>query len=82
MGVSVSQAVRLDLPLLLSEVENQRDQCVARLQDLLCMYKGIEKVHIKPADGQAQLCIYSNADWDGSKVSSMFLSATRRRRYM
>jgi Cd2+/Zn2+-exporting ATPase len=55
---------RLDLPVLLPEVPDARDACVARLTDALTATAGVERAHIIPAeDGHpAQVCIHYDPD--------------------
>jgi Cd2+/Zn2+-exporting ATPase len=50
--------IRLELPVLLPEVEDERDQCVTRLRESLESNRGIERVHIERQDGQAALCLH------------------------
>ncbi len=57
-----NHTLQVDIPILLPEVEDERDQCVARLKDLLSQRKGISKVHVKRENGQAQLCIHYDSD--------------------
>ncbi len=65
------QALRLDLPLVLPEVEDLQDACIARLLGLLEGRDGVSQIHIlKPGeahpgtlgapgeDGGAQLCLH------------------------
>ena len=54
--------LRLDIPLLLPEVEDARDQCVIRLQEQLSHRKGVDQVHRDRENGQALLCIHYNPD--------------------
>lgn len=58
-----NHTLQVDIPILLPEVEDERDQCVTRLQELLGQRKGIDKVHVKRENGQAQLCIHYDADF-------------------
>ena len=86
----MSQTLQLDLPLLLPEVESERDQCIDRLQDLLSVHKGIERVHVKRDNGQAQLCIHYDpnlvtlsqvqrwAEQSGAQVRNRYRHATVR----
>jgi Cd2+/Zn2+-exporting ATPase len=55
---------RLDLPLLLPNIPDERDACVARLTDALAATAGVERVHVIPAeDGRpAQVCIHYDPD--------------------
>ena len=48
----------LELPILLPQIEDERDQCVERLQEQLKQHKGIEAVHLRSQDGQALLCLH------------------------
>lgn len=57
-----TERVQLDIPVLLPEVEDERDQCVARLQEQLSRRKGISQVHVDRENGRAQLCIHYDAD--------------------
>jgi len=50
--------LRLDIPVLLPEVEDERDQCVARLREFLEANRGIERVHVERDDGRATLCLH------------------------
>jgi len=47
----------LELPILLPQIDNERDQCVERLQEQLKQHKGLEAVHLRSQDGQALLCL-------------------------
>lgn len=55
-------SIQLEIQLLLPEVEDERDQCVERLQDLVKEHKGIQKAHITQEDGRARLCVHYDAD--------------------
>ena len=50
--------VQLDIPLLLPQVKDARDQCVQRLQQRILGHRGFHKVHIKQEDGKALLCLH------------------------
>lgn len=52
------QTVKLDIPLLLPQVKDARDQCVQRLQERILEHRGFHKVHIKQEDGKALLCLH------------------------
>ena len=58
---------RINLDILLPEVPNERDECVARIIDQLQYKRGIDKVHVVPEDGskKAQLCFH----YDPSVIS-------------
>ncbi|MBD2701249.1 heavy metal translocating P-type ATPase [Spirosoma sp. BT702] len=58
------EKLQIDLPVLLPDLPDEKDQCVHRLIDLLEERAGIDKVHIRDEDGRttsdhsAQLCIH------------------------
>ena len=54
--------LHLDIPILLPEVEDERDQCVERLREMLAQHKGILKVDVTRQNGQAQLRVHFDAD--------------------
>jgi|SRR5690625_220528 len=60
----MADTFRLDLPVLLPDVPDERDACVARLTDELTATTGIERAHVLPAhDGEpAQVCIHYDPD--------------------
>lgn len=54
-----SERVRLELPLILPEVDDANDSCVGRLVDLLTGRPGVERVHIKTQAGSPPLlCLH------------------------
>lgn len=50
-----SERVRLELPLILPEVDDANDPCVGRLVSLLTGRPGVERVHIKTQEGSPPL---------------------------
>ena len=51
--------VRLELPLVLPEVDDPRDPCIGRLIGLLQGRPGVERVHVKTSKGEAPLlCLH------------------------
>ncbi len=54
--------LQLEIPILLPGVEDERDQCVTRLQELLTGRKGLQRVHIAREDGSARLCLHYDPD--------------------
>jgi len=59
--MSAPEKLRLDLPLVLSGVDDAEDRCVARLTDALSGRPGIEEAHIVGGDGESpQLCVHYN----------------------
>jgi Cd2+/Zn2+-exporting ATPase len=55
------QKLRLDLPLLLPELPDLRDACVARLQALLSPRRGVLRTHVRQVDGRSELCVHYDA---------------------
>ena len=51
------KTIKLDIPLLLPQVDDARDQCLETLEKELMLHKGIHLAHIKPGQ-PAQLCIH------------------------
>ena len=58
----MTRELELDIPILLPQIENERDQCVVRLQDLLAAKRGIDRVHVHNDRTPAQLCLHYNPD--------------------
>lgn len=59
----MNDQLRLDIPLLLPEVVDEADRCVARLTSELEGREGVDKVHVIRAEGAApQLCIHYRPD--------------------
>jgi Cd2+/Zn2+-exporting ATPase len=54
--------VRIELPILLPDVEDERDQCVDRLQEQVLGHKGIHRVHIHREAGKVSLCLHYDAN--------------------
>ncbi len=50
--------IHLEIPILLPGVKDERDQCVARLQEQLRQRRGIERVHIERENGEGHLCVH------------------------
>lgn len=59
----MDRKLRLDIPVLLPEVSDASDACVARLTTEIGA-RGVEKVHVVPASdsGAAQLCVHFDPD--------------------
>ena len=49
---------RIDLPLLLPDLPDVRDACVARLQALLTPRRGVLRTHVRGRDGRPELCVH------------------------
>lgn len=56
--------LKLEIPLILPEVPDEKDQCVQELISLLQEQKGLEKVHVSEAadNGVPQLCFHYNPE--------------------
>jgi len=50
--------LRLDLPILLPEVEDEQDQCVTHLQELVAKRRGIQRAHVDRQDSIVYLCLH------------------------
>ena len=53
---------RLTLPLLLPEVEDEKDACVVRLTENLAARKGVKDVHVEARGGTHVLCLHYDAN--------------------
>jgi len=56
--------LQIEIPLILPEVPDEKDQCVQELISLLQEQKGLEKVHVSEAadNGVPQLCFHYNPE--------------------
>ena len=54
----MTQKLRLDLPLLLPDLPDDRDACVSRLESLLSERPGVERAHVVRDEGSAELCLH------------------------
>ena len=56
----MTSKLRLDIPVLLPEVDDMADACVNRLTADLAARRGVEKVHVVPAEAEfpARLCLH------------------------
>jgi Zn2+/Cd2+-exporting ATPase len=55
---------KIDLAVLLPEVPDARDRCIARLEELLTPVPGVERVHVVDADRsirEAKVCLHFDA---------------------
>ena len=70
------QKLRIDLPLLLPDVPDLRDACVARLQALLTPRRGVLRTHVRGGDRRPELCVhYDPALISGEDVRQLAKSA-------
>ena len=53
----MTEKLKLDLPLILPDVADERDACVGRLTRLL-QAEGLELAHLTHEDGSARLCLH------------------------
>ncbi|MFN2221626.1 MAG: heavy metal translocating P-type ATPase, partial [Candidatus Promineifilaceae bacterium] len=56
------ETIQLDLPLLLPDIADDRDQCIIRLERLLENRHGIQRVHVNRDNDPAQLCLHFDPD--------------------
>ena len=56
----MTEKLRLELPLLLPEIDDVADSCVLRLVDNLSAREGVDNAHVVPAagDAPARLCVH------------------------
>ena len=54
----MEKVLELDIPILLPQVADVRDQCIARLQELLSGKRGITNAHVHYDRTPAQLCLH------------------------
>jgi len=57
--------LRIELPLILPDLPDARDECIARLQALLAPHKGIGRTHVRRAGGVPEFCLH----YDPSLIS-------------
>ncbi len=58
----MERTLELDLPILLPNVQDLQDQCIARLQNALASKRGIANAHVHTDRAPAQLCVHYDAD--------------------
>jgi Cd2+/Zn2+-exporting ATPase len=78
------KTVKIDIPLLLPEVEDDKDGCLHRLELALRGVKGISRAHIKQDNSHAELCLHYDpnlisladvrhkAEHAGAKITSRY----------
>ena len=84
------EKLRIELPLLLPQVADERDQCAIRLIERLKIHRGVQRVHIDTRDGEAVLCLHYDpnllpleklrrlAEQTGAEISRRFQHETLR----
>ena len=50
--------LELEIPLLLPDVTDEQDGCVARLQEILLTRRGVDEAHVIHENGSALLCLH------------------------
>lgn len=58
----MERTLELDIPILLPNVQDLQDQCIARLQNALASKRGIANAHVHADRAPAQLCVHYDAD--------------------
>ena len=58
----MTEKLRLDIPVLLPEVHDERDACVDRLDTMLLHRDGITDAHVVADESPAKLCIHYDPD--------------------
>ncbi len=54
------EKLRLEIPLLLPDIVDERDGCVVRLQEALSARRGVNEAHVVQGNGSALLCLHYN----------------------
>lgn len=50
--------LKLEIPVLLSDIEEECEECIDRLKERIMVHSGVEKVHIDRQNGQTLLCLH------------------------
>lgn len=56
----IEQTIQLEISLLLPEIEDARDDCLTRLEQMLEAHRGIHHVHVNHDADPPQLCLHFN----------------------
>jgi Cd2+/Zn2+-exporting ATPase len=84
----MEKTIELEIPILLPGVQDEKDQCVARLQTALQNRRGIRRVHLKNEHTPVDLCLHYDpnlltlaevrriAERAGAEISNRFHHAT------
>jgi len=56
--MSTEQKLQLDIPVVLPGVDDARDGCVERLQNVLRIQSGVTLAHIEEQNGKSMLCLH------------------------
>lgn len=54
----MQKKLKLDIPVLLPDIERDDDQCIARLQERLRERKGVEHVHVDRRNDEVAICLH------------------------
>ncbi|RMD96559.1 MAG: cation-translocating P-type ATPase, partial [Calditrichaeota bacterium] len=58
----MEKTLQLEIPLLLPEVEDEKDDCIERLLERLENHRGIKKAHVEHRNGEALFCLHFDPD--------------------
>lgn len=84
----MEKTMQLEIPVLLPEVEDEKDQCVQRLLEQISSHRGIEKAHVDRKNDHAYFCLHYDqnlvsfvqlqrlAERAGAKVSKLYRHET------
>ncbi|GAB4155858.1 MAG: heavy metal translocating P-type ATPase [Candidatus Promineifilaceae bacterium] len=56
------QIIQLDVPLLLPDIENAGDDCIASLEQMLGNHQGIQRVHVNHLTDPPHLCVHYDSN--------------------
>lgn len=54
----MEKELQLEIPLLLPQVEDEKDQCVERLRERVQSHRGIVQAHVERKNGQVCFCLH------------------------
>src|SRR3972149_919285 len=54
----MEKTIELEIPLLLPGIENEKDECLVRLETSFLNYKGIRRAHIERDKSPVDLCLH------------------------
>lgn len=59
----MEETIKLEIPVLLPGVENDRDECLSRLENSLQNHKGILRAHLEREKNPVDLCLHYDANY-------------------
>ncbi|MFQ5583063.1 MAG: heavy metal translocating P-type ATPase [Calditrichia bacterium] len=59
----MEKTLKIEIPVLLPDVEDEQDQCIGRLLKRLSNHRGILQAHVDHRNGQAVVCLHFDPDY-------------------